>query len=339
MGIYQLHRFIQKYCNKAIKIVHLNSLENQRIVVDTSIYLYKYASEGHLIEGMYNLIIVLKYYKITPVFIFDGKPITEKTALLDERKEKKRQSKYEYYKLKEKLVMEGATEEVLRSNTELAKYKRDSTKISAVEIEEVKKMMVLMGIEYYQADNEADGVCVYMANDTKSNIWGCLSEDTDMFVYGCKKTLRYISLMNHTVVIYDQRIILKSLNMTQNDFVEMCIVAGSDYNIGNKVSIYCVYKLYQQYIKNKVEIPFMYWIDSPLIKNISIKEITKIKEIYSKRCMNNSFTQTNKNIKEYDMGGYNKENAALYSFLEKYNFIFVSKNYHVNNRVKNMKIM
>lgn len=329
MGIYQLHGFIQKYCNKAIKMVHLKSLENKTIVVDTSIYLYKYASDGHLIEGMYNLIIVLKYYKITPIFIFDGKPITEKTALLDIRKEKKRQSKYEYYKLREKLVMEGATEEMIRSNTELAKYKRDSTKISACEIDEVKKLMDLMDIEYYQADNEADGVCAYMTNDKKGNIWGCLSEDTDMFVYGCKKTLRYISLMNHTVVIYDQRTILKNLNMTQNDFIEMCIVTGSDYNIGNKKSIYIVYKLYKQYKKNKVDIPFMYWIDSPQIKNISIKEITRIKEIYNKRYMKKCFAQKNENIKECDTINNNKEKETLYSFLEKYNFIFVEKNYDV----------
>ena len=98
MGIHQLHGFIQRNCRDAIRIVNLSELKNKTIVIDTSIYLYKYAGEGHLIEGMYNLIIVLLNYKIIPIFVFDGKPITEKNELLHERKEKKKKSLFEYYK-------------------------------------------------------------------------------------------------------------------------------------------------------------------------------------------------------------------------------------------------
>ena len=87
MGIKNLNRFLRDNCSKkAITKKHLSYFKNKTVVVDTSIYLYKFASEGSLIESMYLFISVLKSYHITPLFIFDGKPPPEKNELLRQRK-------------------------------------------------------------------------------------------------------------------------------------------------------------------------------------------------------------------------------------------------------------
>ena len=58
-----------------------------------------------------------------------------------------------------------------------------------------------MGISYYQAKGEADKLCAKLVN--KNKVFACLSEDMDLFVYGCPKVLRYISLLNKNVIMYD----------------------------------------------------------------------------------------------------------------------------------------
>ena len=52
-----------------------------------------------LIENFYLLCSTFLYYKIVPIFIFDGKPTKEKDEELKIRKEKKEESENEYKKL------------------------------------------------------------------------------------------------------------------------------------------------------------------------------------------------------------------------------------------------
>lgn len=339
MGIHQLHSFIQKRCNEAIHLMSLKELSNKRIVIDTSIYMYKFASQGSLIEGMYNMIITLLHYNIVPIFVFDGKPTDNKLELLNERHKKKRASKYEYYKLREQLIENGATEDDLRANENLNKYKRESTRINAAMIDEVKKLMTLLGVSYYQAEHEADSICAYLEKNAVYEIWGCLSEDTDMFVYGCTRILRYISLLNHTVIVYEQDKILEKLNMTQNNFIDMCIGVGSDYNIENKLSIHKVYSMFSEYkvYKKKLNgrkltntkskkgkksakykkrqkiLTFMQWMVKKRDVSIEHKDYCNIMDIY----LLNNVRNISLNINN------EKDNEKLKEFLRIYNFIFV----------------
>ena len=66
------------------------------------------------------------------------------------------------------------------------------TSINKGEIEEVKKLIKLFGLSYVTADGEADEICAKMVISNQA--YACLSEDTDLFVYGCPRVLRYISL-------------------------------------------------------------------------------------------------------------------------------------------------
>jgi len=64
-------------------------------------------------------------------------------------------------------------------------------------------------------------------------VWGCLSEDMDMFVYGTPNVIRYFSLLNHTAVLYDLNRIREKLGITQKELREICVLSGTDYNIPN----------------------------------------------------------------------------------------------------------
>jgi hypothetical protein len=60
-----------------------------------------------------------------------------------------------------------------------------------------------------------------------------MSDDTDMFVYGCPTVLRNISLLNHSVMSYNMSEILKILSLTQHEFKMMCVISGTDYSQQN----------------------------------------------------------------------------------------------------------
>jgi hypothetical protein len=98
----------------------------------------------------------------------------------------------------------------------------------------------------------------------KKKVWACLSEDMDMFVYGCKRVLRYLSLLNHTVVLYNTKSILEELNLSMKEFREICVLSGTDYNTAS-MSDHCLQKTlkwHRKYCKlgTKPEDEFYDWL-------------------------------------------------------------------------------
>ena len=92
MGIKHLNKFLRTECSESIKAITIAELSGKKIAVDISIYMYKYESNEALIENMYLMLATFCQYNIIPIFIFDGKPPTEKKALLQKRKEDKKEA-------------------------------------------------------------------------------------------------------------------------------------------------------------------------------------------------------------------------------------------------------
>ena len=89
MGLRGLNRFLRANCQSNIRQVSLWELKGKTVVVDASIYMYRFQGDGGLIEGMYQMIGLLLHNGITPIFVFDGRPPPEKRELLEKRKQDK----------------------------------------------------------------------------------------------------------------------------------------------------------------------------------------------------------------------------------------------------------
>lgn len=252
MGIRYLNRFLKENASSAIRLADLGELANKKIAVDISIYMYRFASEGALIENMYLMLSVFKYYGIIPVFIFDGKPPPEKRELLKKRKEDKFEAEQEYNKLQDLLkgnnnMDENERQEILY-NMDL--LKRTFVNINKNDIERVKELIRAYGNTYYDAPGEADELCSLLV--LRNKVWACLSEDMDMFLYGCPRVLRYMSLMGHTCVIYNTTEILNELGISQEQLREICVLSGTDYNIESDSSntLMTTLKYFKKYHKS-----------------------------------------------------------------------------------------
>ena len=85
MGIKYLNKYLMQNCkNKSIEKKHLSYLSGKKIVIDTSIYLYKYQAQNALQENFYHMISLFRKYNIHPLFVFDGKPPIEKMDALND---------------------------------------------------------------------------------------------------------------------------------------------------------------------------------------------------------------------------------------------------------------
>ena len=103
MGIKYLNRHLQSNCSNSIKQISLRELSGKKIVVDTSIYLYRFLGENALLENFYLMISIFREHNIIPLFVFDGKPPKEKEDLLKQRKLGKKEAETKYKELKTKL--------------------------------------------------------------------------------------------------------------------------------------------------------------------------------------------------------------------------------------------
>ena len=353
MGIRALNKFLQAKCKSSIKSIPLSELSGKKIAVDISIYLYKYISENALLENLYLMISLFRTNNIIPIFIFDGKPPAEKNDTIASRKKNKTDAREEYYRLKvlvESMKVDtdaGTDAEVDEQKQKQKEYeindmsqtmeqlKKKFISIKYDDIQNVKTLLQAYGVTYFEAPGEADILCAKLV--TNNLVYACLSEDTDMFVYGCGRVLRYLSLTLSNVVIYDLNNILKTLNVTMDVFKKICILYGCDYShealVENNIcceqqemlhnmNIFHAFQLFKKY-RDAGDVAessdFYEWIINEKIHSMQyIDEINKNIKLFD--------IDETKNLELYDNikilnGPINK--TLLIDIMKKENFIFI----------------
>ena len=298
MGIKFLNQFLRDKCNNSIAKINITDLTNKKIAVDISIYLYKYEATDTLLENIYLMLSIFRHHNIIPVFIFDGKPPPEKNELLKKRQEDKAAAKNEFNKLKEEMELnELSDEEKQEIIISMDQLKKQFVYMNHKKIEKVKELIRAYGATYYDAPGEADELCALLVNTNK--VWACLSEDMDLFVYGCKRVLRYISLNNQTAVLYYTKGILKELNMNQKEFREICVLSGTDYNINvNVLNLFDIINLFYKFQQGLPNQPFYDWLQNAE-KNASkdyITDLDLLLKINNMFIISNELTNSFKNI-------------------------------------------
>jgi len=313
MGIKFLNKILRDTCDKSIWQINISELTGKKIAVDISIYLYKYETNDTLLENIYLMLATFRQYNITPIFIFDGKAPAEKKQLLQKRREDKAVAKNEYNKLKDVLEnnADKDEEEKLDIMASMDQLKKQFIHISREKIEKVKELIRAYGATYYDAPGEADELCALLV--IKKKVWACLSEDMDLFVYGCNRVLRYFSLFNQTVVLYYTKGILEQLNMTQKEFREICVLSGTDYNINantnkennkyNDLSLPNTMKLFRKYKEqintnvNANNLSFYEWLNNSEKTSDYITDLDLLHKINNMFIISDELTDLFKNIK------------------------------------------
>jgi len=196
--------------------------------------------------------------------------------------------------------------------------KKDFVRLNHKDIQDVKELIQSMGVSYIEAPGEADILCAKIVN--KNLAYACLSEDMDMFVYGCKRVLRYLSLINSTIIFYDLKEILIEINIPFNDFKNICIISGTDYNIENNTNLNTTLKYYKKFNKSNEtnETNFINWLteNTSYINEDEVREISQLFNLNNvselNNCLKTKIRNTSINI------------SILKTILEKEDFIFIN---------------
>jgi len=302
MGIHNLHKLLRKYCPDAYEVVHLSNFAFQKIAIDTSLFLCKFKTicgEGRWLSAFVNLITCLRTYNIHCIFIFDNGAPPEKIAERDRRQEKNNDSDQKVFELEDALEHFHNTGEVrpilidldkkrktkspprlLRRSTgiiniqtiekEITRLRNQVLSITKEDFILLKQLFTSMGVPWYQAILEAETSCADLCK--RGLVDAVLTDDTDVLAYASPVMLFNISVADHTCHRLNYSTILEQLEISQESFLDLCIMCGCDYNTHiPKIGPESSFKLIKKY--KSIEAITDSGIDTSILSHVRGREL------------------------------------------------------------------
>lgn len=269
MGIKNLHEFLRHTCPDIYKEKHISYFAFQKIAVDTSIYVCKFKTTygKRWLFAVLLFLSVLRQYDVHPVFLFDTAFPVEKNEEKQNRRMARQKNKERVVQL-EKLWHTFRSEYVTKHSADTTSpeillsdlpppllecvQKSEGTATSATTIslsamddmmermlntlltvstedfQLVKELLTVMGIPYFPSKGEAEASCAFLAR--QGLVHGVLSEDTDVLTYQSPLFIHRFNLSTGMVQIIEYQEMLQRLEMTPLQFVDFCIMCGTDFN-------------------------------------------------------------------------------------------------------------
>lgn len=166
---------------------------------------------------------------IKPVYVFDGKPPSLKSAEIQRRKQIKKEATIKY----ENAVSQGRYEDA-------KKYAQQTSILKDEMVEDSKRLLSLFGIPFVHAPSEGEATAAHMTITGQAHV--SASQDFDSLLFGAKKLVRNFTnsgkrkLPNrNTTIEVEPEIIdlvktLDSLGITREQLVDVGILIGTDFN-------------------------------------------------------------------------------------------------------------
>ena len=316
MGIKGLNQYFKKNASpRSIQNISVSYLRNKTLVVDTSIYIYKFLEDGMLLENMYTFITQCIEQEITLLFVFDNKPSDMKKDICTKRYNYKLLANEKYHELKEILESkEMDDKEKYIITQKMNDYKKKSIRIKPHYFDQLKNLMDALGVFWCDAPEESDVVCAYFVR--KGIAWACISDDMDMFAYGCERVLREWNIQKSSVVLYDLDLLKKDIKIENENSSQLFILAGNDYTKKEKIPFDTIIEWYGQYIHSAATSFYEWLVLKEYISNDKKKQLEEIIPLYEvpESIVLNKKIPTSRSMIQWE---------KLQSILSPYGFVFI----------------
>ena len=110
----------------------------------------------------------------------------------------------------------------------LKKIEGQSIHLNPGDFQNTKTLFNILGVPYFTSKVEGETMCSNLALNGKVD--GVLSDDTDVLAYGTKLFLTGINTSKNSCIEIKIENILEGLNLTYEQFRDLCIMCGTDYN-------------------------------------------------------------------------------------------------------------
>ena len=168
---------------------------------------------------------------VDPVFVFDGKPSELKSGTIEERIARREKAKKEY----EEALAEGDLKKAFSKA-------QQTSRMTPEILESSKELLGLMGIPVVQAPSDGEAQAAYMC--MKGDVHAAASQDFDSILFGAPQLVRNLTISGRRKVpgksvyrdvkteVIDTESMLKTLDITREQLVDVCILIGTDFNPG-----------------------------------------------------------------------------------------------------------
>jgi hypothetical protein len=206
------------------------SLKGQRWGVDCSCLLYRARGAGlSPLTVIAGLIVRLRSAGVTPVVVFDGRPPASKSDIIDQRRTARVAAHKEMAEIEAELSSPELTDsdKITKEHRHAALQKKAPT-VSSSDKDALKQFLYAAGVLFVTASGEADDLLAYLARS--DNIQAVVSTDMDMLPRGVAVlvTPETPDCMALTEIRLDS--VLSGLGLTYPQFVDACMLMGSDYS-------------------------------------------------------------------------------------------------------------
>ncbi|KAG9130283.1 hypothetical protein Leryth_004277 [Lithospermum erythrorhizon] len=113
---------------------------------------------------------------------------------------------------------------------DIEKFSKRTVKVTRQHNEDCRKLLRLMGVPVVEAPSEAEAQCAALSRTGK--VYAVASEDMDSLTFGATKFLRHLmdpSSKKIPVMEFEVSKVLEGLNLTMDQFIDLCILCGCDY--------------------------------------------------------------------------------------------------------------
>ena len=260
MGIKNLNKFLRNNCPEVYEEIHLSEYAFKKIAIDLTLFLCKFKATcgPRWISAFLNLVASLRRNEIHCVFIYDSGAPPDKAGERAERAENREKTERRIYELDEALEKyhnTGEIDTVLRDlhdkenktgaglsllgksgksfNIKIVEDKIEKMRnyifnITPEDFALTKKLFDILNVPYYQAPVEAETMCSDLCK--RGLVDAAMSEDTDVLAYASPIFLTKIDTSTDTCIRLNYDQILTSLEFTKEQFLDLCIMCGCDYN-------------------------------------------------------------------------------------------------------------
>jgi flap endonuclease-1 len=223
---------LESFTNKIVAIDAYNAIYQFLAIIRGPEGLHLTDTQGRVtshITGLLYRNINFLSLGIKPVYVFDGKPPSLKSAEIEHRKQIKKDATVKY----ERAVSEGKMEDA-------RKFAQQTTSMKDGMVEDSKHLLDLFGIPYIQAPSEGEATAALLTTTGHADV--AASQDFDSILFGARKLVRNFTnsgrrkLPNRNTYIeiepeiIDYKKNLEALGITREQLIDVGILIGTDFN-------------------------------------------------------------------------------------------------------------
>jgi len=223
---------LEAFSNKVIAIDAYNAIYQFLAIIRGPDGMQLSDSEGRITSHLSGLLyrnINFLSLGIKPVYVFDGKPPSLKTAEIERRKQIKKDATIKY----EKAIAEGNLEDA-------RKFAQQTTSMRDGMVDDSKILLRHFGIPYIDAPSEGEATAANLTNTGQA--YASASQDFDSVLFGAKRLVRNFTNSGrrkipnkNTYIEIEPEIIetqktLDALELTREELVDVGILIGTDFN-------------------------------------------------------------------------------------------------------------